>query len=72
MVQGVSNSQYIGIEMKSQTKSAENCQTMILTCKNVAPYSPTSLTVGTMVNTRLCDSLVSVVFVPSLHPYYFL
>ena len=27
------------------------------TCKNVAPYSPTSLNVGTMVNAPLCNSL---------------
>ena len=30
---------------------------MVPTCKNVAPYSPTSLNVGTMVNAELCNSL---------------
>ena len=40
--------------------------TMVPTCKNVAPYSPTPLNVGTMVNAPLCDSL----FLSFLcHPY---
>ena len=30
---------------------------MVPTCKNVAPYSRTSLNVGTMVNVPLCNSL---------------
>ena len=30
---------------------------MVPTCKNVAPYSPTPLNVGTMVNAPLCNSL---------------
>ena len=30
---------------------------MVPTCKNVAPYSPTPLNVGTMVNVPLCNSL---------------
>ena len=43
---------------------------MVPTCKNVAPYSPTSLNVETMVNAPL-PLLVSVLFMPSLHPYKF-
>ena len=30
---------------------------MVPTCKNVAPYSSTSLNVGTMVNAPLCNNL---------------
>ena len=30
---------------------------MVPTCKNVAPYSPTPLIVGTIVNAPLCNSL---------------
>ena len=45
---------------------------MVPTCKNVAPYSPTPLNVGTMVNAPLCKPLlVSVLFMPSLHLYNF-
>ena len=46
---------------------------MVPTCENVAPYSPTSLNVGSMVNAPLCNSFYSFlsVFMPSLHPYNF-
>ena len=37
--------------------------TMVPTCKDVAPYSPASLDVGTMVNAPPCNRL----FMPSLH-----
>ena len=41
---------------------------MVPTCKNVAPYSPTSLNVGTIVNAPLCNSLF--LFLSFLcHPY---
>ena len=41
---------------------------MVPTCKNVAPYSPTSLNVGTMVNAPQCNSLY--LFLSFLcHPY---
>ena len=30
---------------------------MVPTCKNVTPYSPTPLNVGTMVNAPLCNNL---------------
>ena len=30
---------------------------MVPTCKNVTPYSPTPLNVGTMVNAPLCNSM---------------
>ena len=41
---------------------------MVPTCKNVAPYSLTSLNVGTMVNAPLRNSLY--LFLPFLcHPY---
>ena len=41
---------------------------MVPTCKNVAPYSPTPLNVGTMVNAPLCNSLH--LFLSFLcHPY---
>ena len=44
---------------------------MVPTCKNVTPYSPTPLNVGTMVNAPLCKSLYfSILFMPSVHPYY--
>ena len=46
---------------------------MVPTCKNVVPYSPTSLYLGTMVNAPLCNSLYLFLsfFMPSLHPYNF-
>ena len=46
---------------------------MVPTCKNVAPYIPTSLDVGTMVNAPLCNSfyLFLSILMPSLHPYNF-
>ena len=41
---------------------------MVPTCKNVAPYSPTPLNVGRMVNAPLCNSLY--LFLSFLcHPY---
>ena len=41
---------------------------MVPTCKNVAPYSPTSLNVGTMVNAPLCNSLYLFLYF-LCHPY---
>ena len=41
---------------------------MVPTCKNVAPYSPTPLNVGTMVNAPLCNSLYSFLYF-LCHPY---
>ena len=41
---------------------------MVPSCKNVTPYSPTPLNVGTMVNVPLCNSLY--LFLSFLcHPY---
>ena len=41
---------------------------MVPACKNVAPYSPTPLHVGIMINAPLCNSLY--LFLPFLcHPY---
>ena len=39
---------------------------MVPTCKNVTPYSPTPLNVGTMVNALLCNSLYLLFL---YHPY---
>ena len=41
---------------------------MVLTCKNVTPYSPTPLNVGTMVNAPLCNSLYLFLYF-LCHPY---
>ena len=41
---------------------------MVPTCKNVAPYSPTPLNVGTMVNAPLCNSLYLFLYF-LCHPY---
>ena len=41
---------------------------MVRTCKNVAPYSPTSLNVGTIVNVPLCNSLYLFLSFYSVHP----
>ena len=48
----------------------KNCGalTMVPTCKNVAPNSPTSLNVGMMVNAPLCNSLYLFLFI-LCHPY---
>ena len=46
---------------------------MVPTCKNVTPYSPTPLNVGTVVNDPLCNGLYLLLpfFMPFLHPYNF-
>ena len=45
---------------------------MVPTYKNVAPYSPTSLNVRTMVNAPLCNNLyLFLSFYAILHPYNF-
>ena len=41
---------------------------MVPTCKNVAPYSPTPLNVGTMVDAPLCNSLYLFLYF-LCHPY---
>ena len=65
------NSKDVGMAQKvqKQVKAIHSGELTILpTCKNVAPYSPTSLNVGTMVNAPLCNSLYLFLYI-LCHPY---